>query len=317
MAIQTNNVAAVTTNAIVAPGGVIDAVFKNASSLSRLKKKEGEYVGGLTMDFPFFYKGGADYSGGWYEGADVLQFGTKEVMTSQKFTLREFEKSITVTGRDLAINTGQAARVRLLASLLEGLELAVREQMTAQIFGGTNFAKGVTPVTEFLKDAGVNYAGVSSADFAGYVAHVEANGGTPRALSTYLDQKCVSGATEGSQKPTLRIMRNDTMDTFIELLKPNQRTTRESTLNGQGHADQNTLVYSGIDSIVDNQFLDKAIGYFNEKYFRMYSHPKYNMIQKEFGDMETMDAVLNRVMWKGFVGNNNLRSASLLDDLIA
>ena len=240
-----------------------------------------------------------------------------EVMTSQKFTIREFEKSITVTGRDLAINYGQAARVRLLASLLEGLELALREGFTEQLWGVTNSAKGINPVTDFLKDANVNYAGVSSADFAGYVAHVEANGGVPRALSTYLDQKCVSGATEGSQKPTLRVMRNDTMDTFIELLKPNQRTTRESTLNGQGHADQNTLVYSGIDSIVDNLFLEKAIGYFNEKYFRMYSHPKYNMIQKEFGDMETIDAVLNRVYWKGFVGCHNLRSCSLLEDLIA
>lgn len=321
MAITRNNIAAITSVGIEKL--VIDSVFLGSHLLGRLKEQEGVWRG-RKHETPFFYKDDQAYPVSWYQGAEQLETSEPEIVTSQSFEICELQGAMMVSGRDFALNSGPEGIVDIVKTRMEGLEKALRQYMTRAIMGSRTDigadTKKVYGFLNFLKDAAVNYGGISSADFAGYVSNVLDNGGVPRALSTSLDQSAVGLASYGELQPTLRFMRQATMDSFIELLKPHQRTTREESLSGLGHKytkGKNVLVYSGIDSIVDNLAPEKSIVYINEKRTRLFSHPKYNMVRKDYGDMESCDAILQRVFWKGSFESNELRTNTHLKDLIS
>jgi len=166
----------------------------------------------------------------------------------------------------------------------------------------------------FLKSSAVNYGGVTSTDVSVHVAYVNSNSGTNRAVTSALHQATLGGCSEGEEKPTLVIMRQGVMNSFIELLKPHQRTTRESTLDNLGHGG-NTLVYSGVDHIVDNLAPDASMIFLNEKYVRLYAHPEYKMKRVQKEDLETQDAMLERLFLKGVYACSVLRYQGLGKDI--
>lgn len=320
MTISIGQVQALTVKGIEAKGGVRDAVFKNHAYLKRLREKQGIYSGEkLTM--PFMYIDDTETTGGWYEGAEALPLDMYDGITELSFDLKELHESLVITHRDLARNSGKEARLKLLESKLKQMETAMRQRFTRSIYGdgtaatGAMSAKQVIGLQAFLKSSAVDYGGVTNTDVSVHVAYVNDNASVARALSTALDQAVLGGASEGEEKPTLRIMPQLVMNQFIELLKPHQRTTREDNLSGLGHDGSNTLVYSGVDCIVDNLAPAGEIQYINEKHVRLYSHPDYDMKRVQKGDLETVDAMLQRLFWKGVFACDVLRYQGRLKDI--
>lgn len=321
MAITVGQVEALTVKGIDTEGGLKDAVFKNNATLERLKKNEGVFEG-TKKTFPFNYFSSDDTTGKYYKGAESLSLDMYDPLTELQFELIELEEAIVVTHRDIALNQGKAGAMNLVKTKLEVAEKAMRERFTKGIFSDGTAATGAMSTKQFvgsrafLKNTAVNYGGVTSADISAHVAYVNSNGSVLRALTTAIHQDVLGGASEGNEKPTVGIMNQKVMDRFIELLKPHQRTTRESTLDGLGH-EKNTLVYSGVDHIVDNLAKANAIQFWNEKYVRLYAVPGYNMKRMKKEDLETMDAMLQRIFYKGAFACSVLRYQGLADDLIA
>lgn len=319
--ITVNQVSALTVKGIEAKGGVRDAIFKNHAYLERLKAKEGVYSG-AKLTFPFNYMDDTDTNGKFYKGGANLTLDMYDPLTELAFELIEIEETLVITSRDLAQNSGKEARLKLIDQRLKLMETALRQRFTRGIFSDGTVGTGALSADQFpgqlafLKDAAVNYGAITSADIAVHVAYVNDNGGVARALTTALVQDALGGASEGNKKPTVGIMRQNVMNSFIELLKPHQRTTRENTLNGFGH-EKNTLVYSGVDHIVDNLSIAASISYLNEDHVKLYSHPEYNMTRKSWDKLETKDAIMERLFWKGVYACDTLRYQALLKDLIA
>lgn len=314
MSLTVGQVSALATKGIEASGGVADLIFKNHAYLSRLKAKEGSYSG-TSKTFPFNYMDDTQTTGAFYTGAEALSLDMYDPYSELSFDLKEVYEALVISSLDLAKNTGKEARLNLLDQRLKSVEQAMRQRMVKSIFSAGTDAKGFVGMQAFLKSSSVNYGGVTDTDVPVHVAYVASNAGTPRAITTALIQSAIGGASEGEEKPTVGIMRQATMNDFIELIKPHQRTTRESTLDGLGHAG-NTLVYSGIDHIVDNLSVANSIAYLNEKFVKLYTHPEYNMKVVKKDDLETMDAILQRIHYKGLYACNVLRYQSLLKDLV-
>lgn len=319
MAISVTTVQAMTTKAIEASGGVRDAIFKNHAGLSRFKKNEGVYSG-EKMTFPFWYVDDTGSTGQFYTGAGNLSQNIYDPATELSFNIVNLEETLVISHEDIAKNSGKAAMLKLVAQRAKHMELAMRQRFTKGIYSdGTASTGALTTdqfdgVQAFLKSSSVNYGGLTETDVATHIAYVASNGGTNRALTTALDQTVLGGASEGEEKPTLRVMRQGVMNAFVELLKPYQRTTRESSLNGLGH-EGNTLVYSGVDSIVDNLSPANGIIYLNEKHVRLYSHPDYNMKRVNWDNLESKDAVMQRLFWKGVFVADVLRYNGWLKDI--
>jgi hypothetical protein len=319
MAITIGQVEALTVKGIDTQGGLKDAVFKNNAYLERLRKNEGVFEG-TKKTFPFNYFDSTQTTGSYYQGAEALTYDVYDSLTELAFNLIELEESIMISHRDIALNSGKAAAMNLVKTKLEIAEKAMRERFTKGIFSdgtsgtGALSAKQFVGSRAFLKSSSVNYGGVTSTDVAAHVAYVNSNGGTLRALTTAIHQDVLGGASEGNEKPTLGVMKQNVMNVFVELLKPHQRTTRESTLDGLGH-EKNTLVYSGVDHIVDNLAIANAIQFFNEKFVRLYAVPEYNMKRMKIDNMESKDAMLQRIFYKGAYACSVLRYQGLASDL--
>lgn len=319
MTLSVGQVQALTTKGIQAKGGVVDLVFKNNAYLERLRAKQGVYSG-EKLSFPFNYKASDDTNGSFYVGGATLNTNEYDPYSELTFDLKEVQETLVITKRDLARNSGKEARLKLIEQRLKSMKQAMSERMTKGIFSDGTAATGAMTVDQFigiqafLLNSGVNYGGVLSSDVAAHVAYVSSNSGVARALTTALDQLVLGGATEGNMKPTLRIMRQNVMDQFVELLKPYQRTTREDNLDGLGHG-KNTLVYSGVDSIIDNLAPAQSIAYINEEFVKLYVHPEFDMVVMEKDGLETKDAILNRVFLKGVFACNALRYQGFLKDI--
>ena len=313
-------VQALTVKGIVSDGGVKDAIFKNHAYLERLRAKQGVYSG-EKLTFPFNFLDDQNTTGSFYKGAGPLTLDMYDPFTELSFDLIELQETLVITHRDLARNSGKEARLKLVSERLKMMEKAMSQRMTRGIFSDGTNATGAMSNDQFvgqlafLKNAAVNYGGVTNADVSVHVAYVSANAGTPRALTTAIHQDVMGGASEGNVKPTLGIMRQNTMNQFIELIKPFQRTTRESTLDGLGHG-KNTLVYSGMDHIVDNLSIAAAITMINEDFVKLYVHPDYDMKHVSKTDLETQDAMLERIFLKGVYAASVLRYQGIAKDLI-
>lgn len=319
MAITINQVEALTVKGIEAKGGVRDAIFKNHAYLSRLKDKQGVYSG-QKMTFPFVYKDESNSTGRFYQGGETLSLDQYDHYTELSFDMIELEETLVITHRDIARNSGKHGALRLVAEKLKTAEMNMRQRFTKGIYsdgsnsGGSLNGKQFPGQAAFLKDSAVNYGGITSSDFSGHVSYINSNSGTDRALSTALWQDVYGGASEGEKQPTLAIMRQNVMNELVELLKPNQRTTRDSDLGGLGHG-KNTIVYGGIDHIVDNLAIAQSISFLNEDHVRLYSHPEYDMKRIEKGDLETVDGMLQRLFWKGVYAADVLRFQGKLADI--
>lgn len=321
MALSIGQVEALTVKGIDAEGGVKDAIFKNHAFLSRLKDKQGIYSG-EKKTFPFNYVDDTTSTGGYHVGAETLSLDMYDPFTELSFDIVELYESLVITHRDLARNSGKEARLNLIAERLKMMEKAMRQRFTKGIFSDGTASTGALTTAQFpgiqafLKSSAVNYGGVTSTDVSVHVAYVADNSSVNRALTTALIQKVIGGASEGEEKPTVGIMRQNVMNEFIELIKPHQRTVKEDSLDGLGHA-KNTLVYSGVDHIVDNLAPANSIAYLNEKFVKLYAHPDYDMKRVEKKDLETIDGMLQRLHWKGVFACSVLRYQGWLKDISA
>lgn len=320
MTLSVGQVQALTVKGIDADGGVKDAIFKNHPYLKRLKAKQKAF-NGEKLSIPFNYFDDLNTTGQFYKGSENLSLDFYDPYTELSFDLIELEESLVITHRDLARNQTKGQRLSLIAERLKSAETAMRQRFTKGIYSDGTVSTGALTdkqfvgMLAFLKNSAVNYGGVTNTDVSVHVAYVNSNSGTARALTTALHQDVLGGCSEGEEKPTLAIMRQNVMNKFIELIKPHQRTTRESTLNGLGH-EGNTLVYSGLDHIVDNLSPEQAIVFLNEKFVNLYAHPEYDMKRIQKDDLETMDAMLQRIFFKGAYACGVLRYQGYLKDLI-
>jgi hypothetical protein len=319
MTITVGQLQALSVKGIEASGGVRDAIFKNHAYLARLEPKKGTYSG-EKMSFPFNYMDDTQTNGKFYVGAEPLTLDMYDPYTELSFDLIELQETLVITHRDLARNSGKEARLKLLEQRLKTMEMGMRQRFTKGIFSDGTAATGALTTAQFpgiqsfLKNTAVNYGNLTSTDVSVHIAYVNDNASTNRAITTALHQNVIGGASEGNEKPTVGIMKQGVMNSMIELLKPHQRTTRESTLNGLGH-EKNTLVYSGIDHIIDNLAPANSIAFLNEKFVRLYAHPEYDMKRTSIKDLETVDAMCERLFWKGIYACSVLRYQGWLKDI--
>lgn len=317
MSVSVGQVQALATKGI--DGMVRDSIFEDHSYLKRLKAQQGVWSGN-QMSFPFNYFDDTQTNGKFYTGAEALSLDQYDPITELSFDLKEIQETLVIASADVAKVSGKHAAVNLVEARLKQMKSAMAQRMTRGIYSDGTASYGALTTAQFvgqrafLLSSGVNYGGLLSSDVSTHVAYVNSNSGTNRSITTALHQDALGGASVGEEKPSLGIMTQGVMNNFIELLKPHQRTTRDSNLNGLGH-DGNTLVYSGVDHIVDELCIANSIVFLNEKYVRLYVHPDWDMKHIAKDSLETMDATLNRLLWKGAYICSVLRYQAKLADI--
>lgn len=318
MSVSVGQVQALATKGI--EGNIRDSIMEDHSYLKRLKAKQGVYSGN-SMSFPFNYYDDTQSNGKFYTGAEALSLDQYDPITELSFDLKEIQETLVIASADVAKVNGKHGAVNLVESRLKLMKASMQQRMTRGIYSDGTAATGAGTTAQFigqrafLLSSGVSYGNLSSSDVSTHVAYVASNSGTNRAITTALHQEVLGGASVGQARPTLAISSQGVMNNFIELLKPHQRVVKSGDLDGLGH-DKNTLLYSGVEHIVDELAIPNAMVFLNEEFVRLYAHPDWDMKHIAKDSLETMDATLNRILWKGIYACTALRYNGKLADLI-
>lgn len=318
MALPYNQIEAITNKLILKK--VTAGVFTGNIMLNRLRAKQMLESGGDQIKAPLFTKDDTGTTGGFYSPRDTLSLNEYDGLSASLHEWRYLYESLVVYKADIAKNGGKAGVVKLLAAKAEQMERAFKQRLIKGVFSDGGASTGALDTNQFdglqaiIADAG-SYGSIAPADLATWVSYVDDNSGVNRALTQAILDKAFDQTVEGEERgATMGVMDKSVFTKFKGLLTPQQRTTRENSVSGQGHKGQE-IVYNGIDYFIDNQMPSNTLFHVDERHFKLHVHQDHNMRRQKISDLETADAMLQRVFLYGNVVGSERNAHSRINDI--
>jgi hypothetical protein len=318
MAFQYDQISAITHDAI--KDEMADGVFLSDAFLSRLREKQVLEDGGKQIVCPIMVKDEGDTTGGFYSSRDALSLDEYDGISASVHDWKQLYESVVIYKLDIAKNAGKAGALKLIDSKIQQAKAAFKERVKKGALSDGTAATGELTANQFvglqaiIKASG-SYGGFSSTDLATWSSYTDDNSGTLRALTQAIVDKSYDQTNEGAKGgATLGLMDKNVFTKFKGLLTGIQRTTRESTLDGLGHKGVE-LVYNGVDHLIENNMPASTLFYVDEKHFKLHVHKDNNMRRQNISDLETADALVERVFLYGNVIASERRFHSRVNDI--
>lgn len=298
-----------------------EGVFKSNKFLERLRSKQELEDGGNKIICPLMTEDDTGTTGEFYDKTDTLALTAYDGISASEHAWKHIQESVLIYRADIAKNSGRLGVLKLIDSKVRQAEMAMRQRMVKGALSDGTAATGALSTKQFvgllavIKDTGA-YGNINPADLATWISYVDDNGGVLRALTLGIVDKAYDQAVEeGIGAPTVGIMDKSVFTKFKGLLGANQRTTRESTLSGQGHKGQ-SIVYNGIDYMVENNMPANTLFHVDEDHFKLHVHKDNNMRRQSIKDLETTDALLERIFLYGNTVATERRFHSRVNDIL-
>jgi hypothetical protein len=318
MSFSYNQVTAITHDLI--KNKMTEGVFKASKFLSRLREKQDIEDGGNKIICPLMTEDDTGTTGEFYSPRDQLSLDEYDGISASEHDWKYIQETVVVYKADIAKNSGRAGVLKLVDKKVRQGELAMRQRMSKGVFSDGTAATGALTVNQYvglqkiIQDSG-SYGGISPADLATWVATVLDNGGADRALTLDLINQAKDLSTEeGIGGPTLGIMTKEVFTKFKGLLDANQRTMREDSLSGQGHKGLE-ISYMGIPHIIDNNMPAQTLYYVDENHFKLHVQKDNNMRRQSISDLETADALLERIFCYSAVAASERKFHASVEDI--
>ena len=297
-----------------------EGVFTGHVVLERFRKNQELEEGGDQIKSPLMTVNDTGTTGGFYASRDVLPLSEYDGLSASLHEWRHIYESVVIYKPDIAKNAGVLGVLKLIDKKVRQAELAMKQRMIKGLLSDGTASTGALTTEQFdglravIASSGT-YGSISSVDLATWLSYVDDNSGTLRALSqAIVDKAYDQAAEEGQGAPTLGLMTKAVYTKFKGLLTGIQRTTRESTLNGLGHKGQ-ALIYNGIDHHIENQMPESTLFYVDEEHFKLHVHKDHNMRRQTISDLETADALLERIFLYGNTVASERKYHSRVNDI--
>jgi hypothetical protein len=297
-----------------------EGVFKNDALLARFRKNQELEDGGTKITCPLFSVDDTGSTGEFYEPTDALALTTYDGISASEHEWRYIQESIVIYKADIAKNGGDSGKVKLVSSKVKQAEMAMKQRMIKGILSDGGASLGAADTDQFdgleaiIASSGT-YGGIAPADLATWVSYVDDNAGVDRALTQAMVDKAYDQTVEnGIGGASLGIMDKSVFTKFKGLLTGQQRVMREDTVSGQGHKGQ-TLVYNGIDHMIVNLMPANTLFYVDEEHVKLHVHREHNMRRQSITDLETADALLERIFLYGNLIASERKFNSRINDI--
>lgn len=297
-----------------------DGVFKSNAFLARLREKQMLEEGGNKIICPLLAVDDTGTTGEFYSPRNVLSLNEYDGISASEHDWKYINESVVIYKADIAKNAGKLGVLKLIDSKVRQAEMAMKQRMVKGALSDGTVSTGALDADQFIGLQAIiassgSYGGIAPADLATWVSYVDDNGGSLRALTqAIVDKAYDQAAEEGIGAPTLGLMDKSVFTKFKGLLTGIQRTTRESTLNGLGHKGQ-SIVYNGIDYLIENNMPASTLFHVDENHFKLHVHRDHNMRRQSIKDLETMDALLERIFLYGAVIASERKFHSRVNDI--
>ena len=297
-----------------------DGVFKSNAFLMRLREKQELEEGGNKILCPILTEDDTGTQGEFYQKSDALSLTAYDGISASEHDWKYIYESVVVYKADIAKNSGKLGVLKLVEQKVKQAEKAMKQRMVKGVLSDGTVGTGALDADQFVGlDAIIassgTYGGIAPADLAQWVSYVDDNGAVLRALTQEIVDKAYDQAVEsGIGGPTVGIMDKSVFTKFKGLLTPIQRTTRENTLDGLGHKGQ-SVVYNGIDYMIENNMPANTIFMVDEESAKLHVHKDHNMRRQSIKDLETSDALLERIFLYGAFAASERRFQSRINDI--
>ena len=276
-----------------------EGVFTNSALLKRVREKQEIEDGGKKIIASLMVVDDTGTTGKFYSSRDELSLDEYDGISASEHNWKFIEESIVIYKTDIALNGGRLGVLKWAAKKVQLGERAMRQRLTKGILSDGTNTTGALSDKQFIGlqaiiAASGTYGQIAPADLATWVSFVDDNSGVNRAITKAIADGAYDEANEGEDGPTLGIFDKNVFTQFKGLLTAQQRTTRDSSMDGFGHKGT-ALVYNGIDHIVENQMPANTIFYIDEERAKLHVQKDNNMRVQLISDLETKDAQLHRI----------------------
>lgn len=156
-----------------------DTIFESLALYEWFNSKGGvkrRVDGGVKMLVPLMYAANSTVQS--YRGYDLLDVSPQEGFTNAEFELKQYNGAVSISGREEALNSGEAAMFDLLDAKWEQLRMSFRDKLNRDMFGdGTgNGGKELTGLALMIDSAGT-YGNIPRSTNTWWAAQETAVGG--------------------------------------------------------------------------------------------------------------------------------------------
>jgi hypothetical protein len=296
---------------------VIDNMSNNNALLNRIMKK-GQYKledGGLTIVQPLEYANNSTYQR--YSGYDTLNISASDVISAAEFAWKQIAISIVANGRELRINSGDSAIVKLASSRLKNAIRTFKNNFSADLYSDGTLSNQINGLQALVADAGTGtVGGINSSTWSFWQNTVQSaaaplQGGSAITPSSSTMESLMLPLwlqlTRGDDKPDLIVADNNYFS-FFEL---SQTPLRRYAPSDEGKTGFTSMKYKTADVIFDGGSGIPAdhMYFLNTDYINLCVHRDADLEILEEMRPINQDAAVRTVLWMGnlTVGNRRLQ----------
>lgn len=237
----------------------------------------------------------------WYQDRETFNLPNNRMLVNAVYQLREAIGQVSVSGREMAINTGRSAVASFAKTKMAHVKTAIGDMLGDALHGSNASGKEFDGFGLHLSAAST-VGGIAPADVPDWIAQVSnaaANTFTLLGL-----QSLVGKCTQGDTRPTLLASNQATYDKFWTFGAAVQVIVdQEMASIGIRH-----LNFNGIPYIVDSHVpgsgsgsTDNQVDAINENYIELWVHPNYNFTQVKYSELPNEDVTRWGIKVKGNV----------------
>jgi peroxiredoxin family protein len=296
----------------------IDGVYGSNPFIARLSRPEQKemFDGGERILAPVVSS--KPTSGGYFTGYQELDTSPTDNLTSAEYLIKQLNEPIKISRLEELKNSGKAAKIKLTAAKMSIAEMNMKENLALGLFSDGTASTGALTTNQLtglrlVMSTSATLGAIAVADMAEWIAVVDTNSGTNRALSLNLMQKNMGAATYDEKKPSVIVANQNIVDVYWGLVQPHQRLMSEE-MSGLGF--KSVLTFNGIPVIVDSHVEANAMYFVNEDFFKLYVHSAEDMRFERLSVIEGQAATLGRIFWAGNSVCNGRRYQSKIGDLL-
>jgi hypothetical protein len=289
-----------------------DNVF-SARPLVFFLKQAGQIrtiAGGTTIVLPLIYA--QNTTAGSYAGYDVIPTTPQDGMSAAEFTWKEYAASISISGREEAINNSEQEVIDLLEAKTMQTEETILEQLDQMFFldGTGNGGKNFLGLAHLVGQNATVVGGIDPAAQTWWQSNINT---TAEVLTKSRMENSYNTASVGNDRPNVVLTTQALYEKYNTLLQDNLRYTDTRTAD----AGFENLVFHAAPVTYDVYCQANTMYMLNSKYLRLTGHSDVWFKSTPFVRPENQNARYAQILLMGELGISNRKRHSVLQNKTA
>lgn len=297
---------------------VVDNITDN-NALLRYMKSHGNIKtenGGYEIVFPIEYAENGTYQR--YAGYDLLNVNSSDVITSVKYDWMQVAIHVTASGRELMMNNGKEAMIKLVKARIKNAKNTASNQMSIDLYSDGSLTNQIGGLAATIGTAGTGtVGGINSSTYSiwqNQYYEIPGSGAWSKSnIKGYMNVLWLR-QVRGEDKANLILSSHDLYSAYEESLQDLQRYSSADAAAAGFEA----LKYKTADVIFDDNSnfgtTAEKMYFLNTKYLYLVQHSEAQWTQEDEKKPTNQHAVVVPMYWMGnLVCTNRAQQGILLD----